>query len=743
MSLIGVTFAIDSSTATIDSSAASVVPSQALTTAGQLEEACLNESTGSDESSLRVEDNTDWCAPDENAYLREKLWWIGMIVMLIGEMGNFAAYGFAPAVLVAPLGTVALISNALIAPIFLSETLRKQDIFGIVFTVIGTGIILGVSSQTSEPELSPDDIVKAIMQQQFFIYFIVTASIGSIMFALSYTPQGRKYIFVDLLIVAVFGGYTVLATKALSSLLKLSLVRMLSHWITYLMIFVLATTAVLQVKHLNRSLSVFDSVEVIPTNFVLFTTSSIVGSAILYNDLQRTNALALLGVVCMFFGVILITGKRRTGEKGNASDAPIEIKVEEEEDVDEGIVSDDAQENDDKDGDRDNSAGSRQYTAGTSYDRTLLIDTSESHRKPESNATSNRDPLAWPQLMNNGRSDTSVYPHTLSPIPSVITSMPASPLVHQESNSNAGAGTLEQGAPSTTQSVSSNGQLPPPARKTRNAISRRPRPRSIASDFSDISGVSTARSVSHQYTSSLLASSTQPSAQRPVSYASISSRNGFTREESRSPSRQHPGGPHRPMRTPTPTHTAASSRTVSGSLPTRMADATLRGISNVFSAVGTHKIRQMELDHMSDTSSFTTTASHTLFPHVSISERLAPADPVDHAYVEDLAGFPTSQKLGSSALSGHLSVSRHVRRGSNASLTGSSSIGGSSSVHRGSPESHPHHQLQRSQRQHQQHRHPDPQQQQQQHDSQRGSRQSTDWPSDRSDIFSNLSDSER
>lgn len=42
---------------------------------------------------------------------RSKLWWCGMILMGIGEMGNFAAYGFAAAMLVAPLGSVAVIGE--------------------------------------------------------------------------------------------------------------------------------------------------------------------------------------------------------------------------------------------------------------------------------------------------------------------------------------------------------------------------------------------------------------------------------------------------------------------------------------------------------------------------------------------------------------------------------------------------------------------------------------------------------
>jgi hypothetical protein len=43
------------------------------------------------------------------AYLEHRLWWLGMALLLVGETGNFIAYGFASAVLIAPLGTVALV----------------------------------------------------------------------------------------------------------------------------------------------------------------------------------------------------------------------------------------------------------------------------------------------------------------------------------------------------------------------------------------------------------------------------------------------------------------------------------------------------------------------------------------------------------------------------------------------------------------------------------------------------------
>ncbi|OMJ11871.1 putative magnesium transporter NIPA5 [Smittium culicis] len=42
-------------------------------------------------------------------YFKSKIWWLGMIFMAIGEFANFAAYSFAPAILVTPLGALSVI----------------------------------------------------------------------------------------------------------------------------------------------------------------------------------------------------------------------------------------------------------------------------------------------------------------------------------------------------------------------------------------------------------------------------------------------------------------------------------------------------------------------------------------------------------------------------------------------------------------------------------------------------------
>lgn len=131
---------------------------------------------------------------------------------------------------------------------------------------------------------------------------------------------GSKFIIVDLGLVALFGGYTVLSTKGISSLLSTSLYHIFTMPIAYLFSGVLISTAILQIKYVNRALQRFDSTQVIPTQFVLFTLSVIIGSGILYRDFEKIGQDRLskfvLGCGFTFWGVYLITsGRVNRGEE--------------------------------------------------------------------------------------------------------------------------------------------------------------------------------------------------------------------------------------------------------------------------------------------------------------------------------------------------------------------------------------------------------------------------------------------
>lgn len=144
-------------------------------------------------------------AKQSSSYLKSPYWWLGQILITLGEMGNFLAYGFAPASIVSPLGVVALVSNCIIAPVMFKERFRIRDFWGVVIAVLGVVTVV-FSAKTEETKLNPDDIIKAITTFEFKIYFAVTVTL--IVLLMWASPRyGRHTILIDLGLVGLFGMY--------------------------------------------------------------------------------------------------------------------------------------------------------------------------------------------------------------------------------------------------------------------------------------------------------------------------------------------------------------------------------------------------------------------------------------------------------------------------------------------------------------------------------------------------------
>lgn len=266
---------------------------------------------------------------EKKTYLKSPYWWTGIILMIAGEAGNFIAYGFAPASIVSPLGVVALVSNCIIAPCLLHERFRQRDFWGVVIS-IGGAVTIVLSAKNSETKMGPHDVWAAITRWEFETYLGITAALIIVLMWAS-GRFGEKTILIDLGLVAlcgdyaleapieaelkrIIGGYTALSTKGVASLLSDTLWRALTFPITYLLVFILVVSALAQIRYVNRALQNFDSTQVIPVQFVLFTISVIIGSAVLYRDFQAADASRFGkffgGCALTFFGVYLITSGR-------------------------------------------------------------------------------------------------------------------------------------------------------------------------------------------------------------------------------------------------------------------------------------------------------------------------------------------------------------------------------------------------------------------------------------------------
>ena len=79
---------------------------------------------------------------DGYSYLKTPLWWAGIITLVIGEVANFAAYAFAPAILVTPLGALSVLIGAVLGAYFLDEELGVLGKLGCAICLIGSVIIV-------------------------------------------------------------------------------------------------------------------------------------------------------------------------------------------------------------------------------------------------------------------------------------------------------------------------------------------------------------------------------------------------------------------------------------------------------------------------------------------------------------------------------------------------------------------------------------------------------------------------
>jgi len=175
-------------------------------------------------------------------------------------------------------------------------------IVGVVTIVLGGG--------TSGVRLDPDGLIAAISQRIFIAYSVFNVVLVTPLALLSDRPIGHRLVWIDLGTCALFGGFTVLSTKGISTMLTLEWIQIYKYWITYPLLLVLVVTAILQIRYLNRALMKFDSKVVIPTQFVLFNFTAIIGSAVLYRDFEHISfermVMFLYGCASTFLGVFVL-----------------------------------------------------------------------------------------------------------------------------------------------------------------------------------------------------------------------------------------------------------------------------------------------------------------------------------------------------------------------------------------------------------------------------------------------------
>ncbi|KAK9177335.1 hypothetical protein WN944_029356 [Citrus x changshan-huyou] len=238
-------------------------------------------------------------------YLLEPLWWAGMVTMIVGEVANFVAYVYAPAVLVTPLGALSIIISAVLAHFMLKERLQKMGILGCITCIVGSVVIVIHAPQEHTPN-SVQEIWALATQPDFLIYVAATVSVV-LALVLHFEPRcGQTNILVYLGICSLMGSLTVVSIKAIGIAIKLTLdgISQIAYPQTWFFLTVAAVCVITQLNYLNKALDTFNAAIVSPVYYVMFTTLTIIASAIMFKDWSGQDVSGIASEICGFITVL-------------------------------------------------------------------------------------------------------------------------------------------------------------------------------------------------------------------------------------------------------------------------------------------------------------------------------------------------------------------------------------------------------------------------------------------------------
>lgn len=244
---------------------------------------------------------------DGYQYLKNPLWWAGMITMAVGEIANFAAYTFAPAILVTPLGALSVIIGAVLAAIFLKEQLGVLGKLGCAICLIGSVIIVLHAPPDKDIE-TVDEILNYAVQPGFLLYCVSVAVFALVMIYKIAPKYGRRNPMIYISICSTVGSVSVMSIKGFGIAVKLTFAgnNQFTHPSTYVFAIVVAVCILTQMNYFNKALDQFDTSIVNPLYYVTFTTATLCASFILFKGFNTSNAVNTISLISGF--LIIFTG---------------------------------------------------------------------------------------------------------------------------------------------------------------------------------------------------------------------------------------------------------------------------------------------------------------------------------------------------------------------------------------------------------------------------------------------------
>ncbi|KAI9480697.1 MAG: magnesium transporter [Benjaminiella poitrasii] len=246
------------------------------------------------------------------SYLKSTMWWTGMILMIVGELCNFIAYAFTQAILVTPLGALAVVISAVLSSIFLKERLSFQGKVGCLQCILGAVMIILHAPEQSSADTTIEAFKNLVLSVGFLVYVGLAVALSLILIFYCGPRWGKKNMLVYITVCSLIGSISVVFTQGLGSAIVHSIStgeNQFTSWFVYLVLGITVVTLLTQIVYLNKALNLFNTALVTPTYYVIFTTMTIVSSIVLYRGFEASPVAVVtcvLGFLTICSGVALL-----------------------------------------------------------------------------------------------------------------------------------------------------------------------------------------------------------------------------------------------------------------------------------------------------------------------------------------------------------------------------------------------------------------------------------------------------
>uniref|UniRef100_A0A8C4WI18 NIPA like domain containing 1 n=1 Tax=Gopherus evgoodei TaxID=1825980 RepID=A0A8C4WI18_9SAUR len=224
----------------------------------------------------------------------------------IGEAANFAAYAFAPATLVTPLGALSVLISAILSSYFLNEKLNVHGKLGCILSILGSTVM--VIHAPEEEEVTSLDEMEIKLKDPVFIAFAVVITVVSLVLIFVVAPRkGQTNILVYISICSVIGAFSVSSVKGLGIAIKEILEQkpVYQHPLVYILVGTLVLSVSTQINYLNKALDMFNTSLVTPIYYVCFTTTVVTCSIILFKEWNSMDLGDIIGSLSGFLTIII------------------------------------------------------------------------------------------------------------------------------------------------------------------------------------------------------------------------------------------------------------------------------------------------------------------------------------------------------------------------------------------------------------------------------------------------------